>query len=218
MTQLTANRSSGSLCYIVSIVIWTIIGLVNSLPFKSLGKLSLVCSLNVFINILIICLSMGFIAHSDPNYASAQAAYGDDGLTAGPPFAPVHVSATGTGDLAAQVNGAANMIFGWSGAMVFVEFLNEMRRPYEFWKSFTAAETLVFLVYITYGVYVYAMQGQVRFPRSYRGLVRSISQYTLPVAFQGVSNYTWQSIGNGLSLWTYTMASVLYLNIAVKVA
>lgn len=73
------------------------------------------------------------------------------------------------------------MVFGWSGLMVFVEFLNEMRNPYEFFKSFSAAQTLVFLVYIVYGSYVYGLQGQ----------------YTLPVSFQGVSNYTWQSIGNG---------------------
>ena len=67
--------------------------------------------------------------------------------------------------------------------------------------SFCFAEALVFVVYIMYGSYVYGFQGQ----------------YTLPVAFQGVSNYTWQSIGNGLSLWTYNMASTTYLNIAVKV-
>ena len=93
------------------------------------------------------------------------------------------------------------MVFGWSGLMIFIEFMNEMRRPYEFVKSFCFAEALVFVVYIMYGSYVYGFQGQ----------------YTLPVAFQGVSNYTWQSIGNGLSLWTYNMASTTYLNIAVKV-
>jgi hypothetical protein len=85
--------------------------------------------------------------------------------------------------------------------MIFVEFMAEMRRPYQFVRSFTGAETLVAVCYVGYGCYVYAFQGQ----------------YTLPVAFQGVSRYTWQSVGNGLALWTYTMASVTYLNIAVKV-
>ncbi len=77
-----------------------------------------------------------------------------------------------------------NMVFGWSGLMIFVEFMNEMRRPYEFVKSFCAAEALVMLVYLVYGCYVYGLQGQ----------------YTLPVAFQGVSSYTWQSIGNGYAI------------------
>ena len=79
--------------------------------------------------------------------------------------------------------------------------MNEMRNPFEFARSFGLAEGIVGVIYILYGTYVYALQGQ----------------YTLPVAFQGVSKYSWQSVGNGLSLWTYTMASVTYLNIAVKV-
>ena len=73
------------------------------------------------------------------------------------------------------------MVLGWSGLMIFVEFLNEMRRPYDFWKSFSLAELLVLLCYIVYGCYTYGLQGQ----------------YVLPVAFQGVSSYVWQSIGNG---------------------
>ena len=59
--------------------------------------------------------------------------------------------------------------------------INEMRRPWEFVKSFTTAEFLVLIVYLVYGAYGYGLQGQ----------------YVLPVAFQGVSKYVWQSIGNG---------------------
>lgn len=60
--------------------------------------------------------------------------------------------------------------------------MNEMRHPWHFWKSFTLAEGIVLFMYLLYGTYVYALQGQ----------------YTLPVAYQGVSSYVWQSIGNGL--------------------
>jgi hypothetical protein len=180
----------------VSIIIWTVIGLVTSVPFRSLAKLSYLASFNVFVNLLIIFLSMGFIAHSAPNYVSAAATYGYT-----EPYAPVQTPATSSNDLPTQVNGASgssscradvvNMVFGWSGLMIFCEFMNEMRKPFDFVKSFCFAEALVFVVYIMYGSYVYGFQGQ----------------YTLPVAFQGVSDYTWQSIGNGLSLWTYNMAS-----------
>ena len=100
MTQLTAPN--GSLCFIVSIVIWTIIGFVISVPFRSLSKLSWLASFDVFINLLIIFISMGFIAHSPPNYESAAAAYGYT-----PPYAPVAHSATGSGPLSNQVNGAS---------------------------------------------------------------------------------------------------------------
>lgn len=53
-------------------------------------------------------------------------------------------------------------------------------------RSVTSAQAQFMLTSIT--AYTYAFQGQ----------------YVLPVAFQGVSNYVWQSVGNGLSLWTYT--------------
>lgn len=100
MTQLTAPH--GSLCFVVSIVIWTIIGAVISIPFRSLSKLSYVASFNVFINLIIIFMSMGFIAHSAPNYEGAAAAYGFT-----PPFGPVVTTATSNGALATQVNGAS---------------------------------------------------------------------------------------------------------------
>ncbi|ORX40321.1 transmembrane amino acid transporter protein-domain-containing protein [Kockovaella imperatae] len=197
MTLLTQNRASGPICFIVSIIIWAVIGFVNSVPFRSLRKLSYISSLNVFLNIFVCFLSMGFIAHSPPNYAAASSTYG---FTA--PYAPIATTVLAPpGPLSNSVNGAMNMVFGWSGLMIFVEFMNEMRRPWEFWKSFTLAEGIVLFMYLLYGAYVYGLQGQ----------------YTLPVAYQGVSSYVWQSIGNGLSLWTYTMASVTYLNIGVKI-
>ena len=177
MTQLTSQRSAGPLCFIVSIVIWTVVGFINSVPFRSLRKLSYIASLNVFINIFVCFLTMGFVTHSAPNYDSAAATYGYK-----PPYEPIKTTAVApSGDLANSVNGAMNMVFGWSGLMIFVEFLNEMRHPWHFWKSFTLAEAIVLTLYLLFGAYVYALQGQ----------------YTLPVAYQGVSSYVWQSVGNG---------------------
>ena len=72
-------------------------------------------------------------------------------------------------------------VFGWSGLMIFVEFMNEMRHPWEFWKSFSFAQLLVVFIYIMNGAYIYAKQGQ----------------YTLPVSFQGIPDYVPQSICNG---------------------
>lgn len=34
-----------------------------------------------------------------------------------------------------QVNGIMNMVFAYGGAMIFPEFLAEMRRPMDFWKG-----------------------------------------------------------------------------------
>ena len=48
---------------------------------------------------------MGFISHSPPNYAGAEAAYG---ISAG----PVHTAAFVSQTLPNKVNGIMNMVFG----------------------------------------------------------------------------------------------------------
>lgn len=61
---------------------------------------------------------------------------------------------------------------------------------------------LVSLLICRPGVFVYSYQGQ----------------YTLPLAFQGVSKYAWQTVGNVLALITGIIAAGLYGNIGIKVA
>ena len=52
----------------------------------------------------------------------------------------------------------------------------------------------------TDGLYVYSFQGQ----------------FTLPVAFQGVSHHSWQTVGNVLNLVAGIIAGGLYGNIGEK--
>lgn len=82
----------------------------------------------VWINLLIIFISMGFIAHSPPNFVSAMAAYG---IGPGPILKSKFVSLP----LFNKVNGIMNMVFAYGGAMIFPEFMAEMRRPMDFWKG-----------------------------------------------------------------------------------
>lgn len=51
-----------------------------------------------------------------------------------------------------------------------------------------------------YGIYVYSFQGQ----------------FTLPLAFQGVSKFSWQTVGNVLALITGIIAAGLYGNIGIS--
>lgn len=60
---------------------------------------------------------------------------------------------------------------------------------------------LIIVCYLVYGIYVYAMQGQ----------------FTLALAYQGVSKYAWQTVGNVLALITGAIAAALYGNIGLKV-
>jgi len=84
--------------------------------------------------------------------------------------------------------------------MIFPEIMAEMRRPMDFWKGMALAQVLICAAYLLYGVFVYAFQGQ----------------FTLPFAFQGVSNFAWQTLGNVLSLITGIIAAGLYGNIGIK--
>jgi len=63
----------------------------------------------------------------------------------------------------------------------------------DFLKAFSIAQALIFVIYVFYGLYVYSFQGQ----------------FTLAVAFQGVSRYSWQTVGNVISLIATVIAGGL---------
>jgi hypothetical protein len=137
---------------------------------------------------------MGFVAHSAPNFAAAQMSLG---VMPGPVMTAKFVSLP----LFSKVNGIMNMVFAYGGAMIFPEILAEMKRPMDFWKGMTMAQLLIFSAYLLYGAFIYSFQGQ----------------FTLPLAFQGVSNFSFQTVGNSIALVTGLLAAGLYGNIGIKV-
>jgi hypothetical protein len=137
---------------------------------------------------------MGFVAHSPPNFTAAATSLG---VAQGPVVTQMFTHLP----LFSKVNGIMNMVFAYGGAMIFPEMMAEMRRPMDFWKGMAMAQALIFVAYLLYGCFVYAFQGQ----------------FTLPLAFQGVSKYSWQTVGNVLSLITGIIAAGLYGNIGIKV-
>jgi hypothetical protein len=64
-----------NLCFVVAIIIWVIVGIVLC-QIRTLKRYGWIASSAIWMNLLVIFLSMGFIAHSPPNYAAAKAAYG----------------------------------------------------------------------------------------------------------------------------------------------
>ena len=82
----------------------------------------------MWLNLLVIFITMGVVAHTPPNFASAKAAFGID-------QAPVQTSAFVSLPLFSKVNGIMQMVFAYGGAMIFPEFMAEMRRPMDFWKA-----------------------------------------------------------------------------------
>ncbi|KAF8163825.1 transmembrane amino acid transporter protein-domain-containing protein [Crassisporium funariophilum] len=191
--QALSQLSKGRLCFSVCIVIWVIVGFFIG-QIRTLKNYGWLANSAVWINLTIIFVSMGFISHSEPNFA---AAFTSLGVPAGPVVTEKFTSLP----LFSKVNGIMNMVFAYGGAMIFPEMMAEMRRPMDFWKGMTLAQALIFTAYLMYGAFVYAFQGQ----------------FTLPLAYQGVSRFSWQTVGNVLSLITGIIAAGLYGNIGIKV-
>ncbi|KAJ6591491.1 transmembrane amino acid transporter protein-domain-containing protein [Mycena vulgaris] len=191
--QALAQISKNHICFSVCIVIWAIVGMIIG-QIRTLRMYGWLANAAVWVNILIIFTSMGFVAHSPPNFAAALSSLGV-------PEGPVETKLFTDNPLSAQVNGIMNMVFAYGGAMIFPEMMAEMRRPMDFWKGMVLAQAFVFTAYLVYGVVFYSQQGQ----------------FTLPLAYQGVSKYAWQTIGNVLALVSGIIAAGLYGNIGIKV-
>ncbi|KAF8920893.1 hypothetical protein BGZ52_011854, partial [Haplosporangium bisporale] len=194
LAQIVAGESqTGYICFSLAIVIWALFGMVIG-QIRTLKNFSFLANFAVWLNLLVIFTSMGFIAHSPPNYAAAA--------LNGIPFGPIVTHAFVPLPTTTKINGIMQMVFAYGGAMIFPEIMAEMRRPMDFWKGMAMAQTLIFAAYLMYGIFVYAFQGQ----------------FTLPLAYQGVSTYAWQTVGNVLALITGIIAAGLYGNIGIKVA
>jgi hypothetical protein len=169
-----------------------------------------VANLAVWLNLLVIFITMGVIAHSPPNYpisvlGSAGSAVDPTTITpdeAGnyPPI--MHYNGLPANGLVGSINGLLSGVLAYAGAQLFVEFLAEMRRPHDFIKAMWGAQFFIYTVYLVYGCYVYHFQGQYSFNPSY----------------QGVSIYSWQTVGNMITLIAALIAAGLYANIGIKVA
>ncbi|KAK3848099.1 MAG: transmembrane amino acid transporter protein-domain-containing protein [Linnemannia gamsii] len=190
---VTGESGTGYICFSIAIVIWALIGMVVG-QIRTLQSFSLLANFSVWVNLLLIVTSMGFIAHSLPNYAAALSSMGI-------PMGPVVTHAISPLPATTKVNAVMQMVYAYGGAMIFPEIMAEMRRPMDFWKGMASAQFLIYTAYLIYGVFVYSYQGQ----------------FTLPLAYQGVSKYSWQTVGNVMGLITGIIAAALYGNIGIKI-
>lgn len=191
--QALSQMSKGRLCFSVCIVIFPIVGSMIG-QMRTLSGYSFLANFCVWLNLAIIFMVMGFVAHSPPNFGAALTSLG---VPEGPVVTELFVNLP----LYYRVNGMMNMILAYGGAMLFVEIMAEMRRPMDFWKGLALAQIVIFIAYVLFGCFVYGFQGQ----------------FTLPLAYQGVSKYTWQTVGNAISLVTGLIAGGLFSHVSTKV-
>ncbi|KIW21176.1 hypothetical protein PV08_01756 [Exophiala spinifera] len=197
--QSISELSKSNLCFIVCMVICTIAGCVVG-QIRTLQRFGWLASWAVYLNLFVIFATMGVMAHSDPNYKVYAASHPTFDINNPDPIKVSGSTPPGL-SIADNVNGLMNAVFSFGGATLFVELMAEMRRPFDFWKGLLAADVLIYLCYMVYGVYTYCMQGQ----------------YVYNPSYQGISPYSWQTVGNSLELITGIIAAVLYGNIGIKV-
>ncbi|KAF8120731.1 transmembrane amino acid transporter protein-domain-containing protein [Boletus edulis] len=181
------------LCFSVCNIVWTLAGMIMG-QIRTLQKFGWVANFAIWLNVIVIVMTMGAVAHTAPNYEAALATYN---ITAG----PVHTVAINPQPFQPQLNGIMQIVFSYGGAMIFIEFMAEMRRPMDFWKAMACAQVFITVVYMFFGLFVYTYQGQ----------------FVINPANQGISLYSLQAATNIISFTASVIAAALYGNIGVKV-
>ncbi|KZT43779.1 hypothetical protein SISSUDRAFT_977722 [Sistotremastrum suecicum HHB10207 ss-3] len=193
LSQVAKNR----VCFSALCIIWTVVGMVIG-QIRSLRNFGWLANLAIWMNLIVLFCTMGVVAHSGPNLVAAVAS----GLIDSPADAvPIVHSAVIHIPFTNQIVGVMQIVYSYGGAMLFIEFMAEMRRPWDFWKGMVCAQLFIFIVYMLFGLFVYAFQGQ----------------YTVNPANQGIATFGWQTATNIISFLSALIAAGLYGNIGIKV-
>ena len=206
--QNISQMSKFKLCYVVCPVIFVCVGFFFT-QIRTLKAYGWVANLAVWLNLLAIFITMGVIAHTEPNFSvailgSAGGAVDPTTITQLPDgsYPPIiHYNNLPPNGLIGSINGLLSGVLAYAGAQLFVEFLAEMRRPRDFIKAMWGAQFFIYSVYLIYGCFIYHYQGQ----------------YSYYPSYQGIGPYAWQTVGNVITLIGALIAAGLYGNIGIKV-
>ncbi|OAA57266.1 Transmembrane amino acid transporter family protein [Cordyceps fumosorosea ARSEF 2679] len=190
------------LCFIVCMIIIMAIGMVFG-SIRSLQRLSWICNLSVWFNIASFISIMVAAAKYEPFFPPIF------GSTILPKEKlPVKTFAGLVPDAYQQqahgfagiFNGVDNMVYAYSGAILFVAFMSEMRHPMDFWKGMICAQAFICVVYLFFGLFVYSYFGQ----------------YSASVIYQVINPAGLRTFNNVLNLLTGLIAVVLYFHVGMK--
>ncbi|KHN99060.1 amino acid transporter [Metarhizium album ARSEF 1941] len=195
------------LCYAICCLVWALAGFVLG-QIRTLQRFAWLANAAVFINLVIMFLTMGAAAHSPPLYSASASSAGYTirhslVTPVGGVYPPVQHSAglPDENNFAASLNGAMQAVYSYGGCMIFPEFMSEVRRPRDFLKGMWSAQLFIYVCYMLYGLFMYAYQGQ----------------YVQTPAYLGISAYGLQTAGNSLAIVSALIAATLYGNIGIKV-
>jgi len=187
-----------NICFIVCCVIWVGCGFVLG-QVRTLQKFGWIANLAIWINVATLILTMAVVANTAPNYVASEdlnAVPEGDGVVHTYGGSPPYAEGFTTG-----IVGLMRAVYSYGGAMVFCEFMSEMRKSTDFWKALICAEAFIYCAYLFFGVFVYSYQGQ----------------YTINPANQGMGPRVAYTAGNILYFMTSLIAGALYGNIGIKI-
>lgn len=187
-----ANGGVHHVCFSVIVLIFLAIALCLS-PIRSLRSISWFARPVIFLTVVSMICCVAFAYVSPPNYYEARVTFG---IQPG----PVRTAAFENLPLTNQLTGVLNMVYAYGGALLFIDILNEMRRPWDFYKSLFFAQLFIMCVYMAFGILMYARQGQ----------------FSQSLAYYGASKYAYQTVGNAIGFSTGIIVALLYGNIAQK--
>lgn len=165
LAQMAAGQSgNGFLCFIVAELIFMLIGFVLG-QIRTLQRLSFLANIAIWLNVVVIIMTMVVVHQYPPNYQAVQASYPT--ITKGPVQTSGYWPSSST--LNDKITAMMNGVFAYGGATLFNELMAEMRRPYDFWKGFICAEIFIYSCYLIMGLVVYSAQGQFTFNPAYQG-------------------------------------------------
>ncbi|KAI7538754.1 amino acid transporter-like protein [Hortaea werneckii] len=196
-----AQVNKEQLCFIVVMIIVMVIGMVFG-SIRSLQRLGWLCNLSVWLNIACFIIIMYASANNPIDYQVVTKSTLIKTIEPVRTFAsrsPAQYQQQATG-FASQFNAVDSMVYAYSGALLFVAFLGEMRNPWDFWKGLFLAQGFICFVYILFGVFVYSNFGQYS--------ASNIGNVIQPFGLQTAQNL--------IALLTSFFAIFLYFNIGMK--
>ncbi|KLT42146.1 hypothetical protein CC85DRAFT_319078 [Cutaneotrichosporon oleaginosum] len=170
--QALAQIIDFKFCYIALNVFFALAGMLIT-QIRTIRNMAWLSNINVFVNLSIMFVTAIGIALYDP--VPGQSGHVD--LSE-----PIRLHGwlpPGT-DWHTQVAACQLAVFSYGGAMIFVEFIAEMRRPADFWKAALCAQFLCYATYMFFGIFGYSMQGQ------YSAILPTVNMAN--IAFQAVTN------------------------------
>lgn len=207
--EALSQAAKFKLCFAICCLVWALAGFLLG-QVRTLQKFGWLANAAVWINVICMIITMGSAAHSAPNYLGATQSAGatlNGGTSITPdangifPAVQHYAGLPPSGSFAGSVNGAMQAVFAYGGAMIFPEFMSEMRYPRDFLKGMWAAQTFIYLVYMFYGLFMYGYQGQ----------------YVINPSYLGIGPYNFQTAGNVFAMVSALIAAALYGNIGIKV-